>query len=124
MTTEVVLKCLPSSAFCNHSTKVFICSRNTVFPLAEWEVLYHFRTESSLNTSAEEQIYHIQIPHRLVTSKYFVLSTLLIGFKYIDFSMKVYSKPKSSSLYRPVICKWCFLHEQYQLPYILVKNSS
>lgn len=44
--------CIPSSAFLSHSTNFFICSRKTLFPLAKWASLYHFRTASSLKTSA------------------------------------------------------------------------
>lgn len=43
---------LPSSAFLSHSTNFFICSRKTLFPLARWASLYHFRIASSLKTSA------------------------------------------------------------------------
>lgn len=42
----------PSSAFLSHSTNFFICSRKTLFPLARWASLYHFRIASSLRTSA------------------------------------------------------------------------
>lgn len=44
---------LPSSAFLSHSTNCFICSRKTLFPLARWLSLYHFRIASSLKTSAK-----------------------------------------------------------------------
>ena len=43
---------LPSSAFCSHSTNVFICSRNTLLPFVECDTLYHFKILSSLKTSA------------------------------------------------------------------------
>lgn len=46
------IKCLPSSAFLSHSTNFVICSRKTLFPLARWASLYHFRMASSLKTSA------------------------------------------------------------------------
>lgn len=44
----------PSSAFLSHSTNFFICSRNTLFPLARWASLYHFKIASSLKTSADK----------------------------------------------------------------------
>lgn len=44
---------LPSSAFWSHSTNFFICSKKTLFPLAPWASLYHFKMASSLRTSAE-----------------------------------------------------------------------
>lgn len=45
-------KNLPSSAFFSHSTNFFICSRKTLFPLAMWASVYHFKITSSLKTSA------------------------------------------------------------------------
>lgn len=50
----------PSSAFLSHSTNFFICSRKTLFPLARWASLYHFRMASSLKTSAWKKHKHTQ----------------------------------------------------------------
>lgn len=49
---KMLVKHSPSSAFLSHSTNFFICSRKTLFPLARWASLYHFRIASSLKTSA------------------------------------------------------------------------